>query len=639
MTVLVKNMLRLAGSTVQPYVGAVAGHPAYCYSVKTGETWKRVELWNEAVSLPSSAARKVAMIPPGYQGVAYGATSTHAVLQKQPTYQTTCIPAAGATPALPGASPNWMAAFNIGWNAGAVTVATAREPVYAEWRVTGSTIGARVGLVSSAIPTRTPPRIRVGLEVFRSVIYVIRDDRRVATLGAYINGYMLFAYRSGGTTYLRAGPTTFRTAPLRYDLPDSSTDTVRLGAVLYSGADTVTDAYINELAQPMLDAHGSGAAAMRPVSGIGLGGGVASYAFGAPRMAFMQGSGTAAALGSGTAVMRPMTATGREDASLAFGAGRMSPMEVYATGSTAVVMVYALGTGIMPPMTATNGYGITGGTGGGAGRVAPINGIGGNHAYGFGVPRLAAMSGWGTSGFADRADLWSFAGAVQPRAARAAVYVVLQQHVQTSQTVTTGLVVVAVMQNAASTDASLRTRSEMCTAIESVLRVLDGHDERLVDVSGIPLVNTETWVLNSETAAASAYANYGFTSFARMGDDVFGVRADGIYKLGGASDDGSPINAVVAFGSIDFGTSELKGVSNVYVGTASGGALYVKVITVQGTYTYRGRRVDGAMRAQRFDLGRGLRASYYEFELYTTGGEDFDLDSVEFVPAALARRI
>ena len=38
------------------------------------------------------------------------------------------------------------------------------------------------------------------------------------------------------------------------------------------------------------------------------------------------------------------------------------------------------------------------------------------------------------------------------------------------------------------------------------------------------------------------------------------------------------------------------------------------------------------------DIGKGLSARYFAFEL-TTPGQDFDLDSVEFIPMMRDRRV
>lgn len=147
------------------------------------------------------------------------------------------------------------------------------------------------------------------------------------------------------------------------------------------------------------------------------------------------------------------------------------------------------------------------------------------------------------------------------------------------------------------------------------------------------------WVLNTETSASTRYEDFDFNSFAKIDGHYYGCRSDGIYELDGDTDAGQPVQAMVSFGKQDFGTTALKRVSNIYIGTSSGGKLFVKVLVEGEEYLYQAR--DGAeeLQVQRFDLGRGLRANYLEFELYNADGDDFELASVEFAAVPLTRRI
>jgi hypothetical protein len=85
----------------------------------------------------------------------------------------------------------------------------------------------------------------------------------------------------------------------------------------------------------------------------------------------------------------------------------------------------------------------------------------------------------------------------------------------------------------------------------------------------------------------------------------------------------------------------------VYVGMASNGATILRVtaeVTSSNgrpalqTYDYRVRDNTELMKAHRFELGRGLRASFYDLELIADGTV-FDLESIEFQPIALKRRL
>ena len=110
-------------------------------------------------------------------------------------------------------------------------------------------------------------------------------------------------------------------------------------------------------------------------------------------------------------------------------------------------------------------------------------------------------------------------------------------------------------------------------------------------------------------------------------------------KDDGDTDDGAPIRARIGFGTPTFGTSALKTIQDAYAGMSASGHLYLKVTANGQTYTYRSRAFSPEMKQQRFDTGRGLRASVFGLELVNDGGADFEIDTVEFRTLPLSRRI
>lgn len=150
-------------------------------------------------------------------------------------------------------------------------------------------------------------------------------------------------------------------------------------------------------------------------------------------------------------------------------------------------------------------------------------------------------------------------------------------------------------------------------------------------------LNHEAWVMNARSGGFTRYENYPFNSFAKVGGINLGAAPDGIYELDGGGDE--PVRAMVSFGKQDFGTSLLKSIPNAYIGVSSCGRLWMRVVVGGRDYLYRARTAGEDLATQRFDLGRGLRANYIEFELYNEDGDDFELSSVEFVVLPTTRRI
>lgn len=214
-----------------------------------------------------------------------------------------------------------------------------------------------------------------------------------------------------------------------------------------------------------------------------------------------------------------------------------------------------------------------------------------------------------------------------------------------SSGVVTGLMSVqvlhaALMANTSTIGLTLTTQAQIEALMQSVARSIVGL---------LPPDQTgEAWVLNTDAGGMTRYDGYDFNSFAKVGDRYYGAKADGIYRLEGPDDAGTDIASKVNFGNLNFGSVERKALPYVYMGVASDGSLRLKVVAeetgsngrpVRNTYYYTVRDNTELLKAHRFELGRGLRASYYDLEIQSVGGTAFDISEVEFFPVKLSRRL
>lgn len=159
---------------------------------------------------------------------------------------------------------------------------------------------------------------------------------------------------------------------------------------------------------------------------------------------------------------------------------------------------------------------------------------------------------------------------------------------------------------------------------------------------GLPILTYDgtamVWVTNTDTKASFRYSGYDYNSYSMFDGKYIAAKSDGIYVLEGATDAGVPVQSMVDFGDLDFGAEELKHVTNAYIGIASDGYVYLKVLVEGAEYVYRSRDFSEVMQTQRIDVGRGLRATLFGFELYGNGAH-MDLRSVSFVAVPTKRRI
>lgn len=146
-----------------------------------------------------------------------------------------------------------------------------------------------------------------------------------------------------------------------------------------------------------------------------------------------------------------------------------------------------------------------------------------------------------------------------------------------------------------------------------------------------------TWAINTRSGATTEYTNYNFNSFAKGGNKYLAASQDGLYELNGDDDDNAAIIATIRSGLMQLGNSRFTAFKDVYIGMRGNGNFVLRMVTGSGQ-TYNYNVVASSLRSTKVPLGKGLRARYFAFELINSG-QDFDLDSVEFLPLVSHRRV
>lgn len=158
------------------------------------------------------------------------------------------------------------------------------------------------------------------------------------------------------------------------------------------------------------------------------------------------------------------------------------------------------------------------------------------------------------------------------------------------------------------------------------------------DVASLQRDGMSVWALNMDVMGTTRYEGFDFNSFMTIDGQTYGVNSTGIHKIEGATDDGAAILQTVDFGSLSFGTNARKALPYVYVGMASNGKTVLKVESDGSTYYYTARDSTELMKTHRFELGRGLRSTFYGLSL-TSDGDVFDLHNIDFQPVELKRSL
>lgn len=154
------------------------------------------------------------------------------------------------------------------------------------------------------------------------------------------------------------------------------------------------------------------------------------------------------------------------------------------------------------------------------------------------------------------------------------------------------------------------------------------------------------WVMNTQSKSLVKYTNYPFNSFMTVSGAIYGATDTGLYRLGGDTDAGQPIQARLRQGMSDFGTRLKKGFPAMYVGYTASGDLRLSVVAADPrtgervAHAYRlHARAASSVREGRVKVGAGLQSIYFDYVIENIDGADFGLDIVEFLPLRVDRRV
>lgn len=163
------------------------------------------------------------------------------------------------------------------------------------------------------------------------------------------------------------------------------------------------------------------------------------------------------------------------------------------------------------------------------------------------------------------------------------------------------------------------------------------YEQLEIDVLHAAPDGAVSWAVNLRTGAVTEYQNFQFNSFAQHNGGYIAADGTGLFEMTGSDDDGQDLIARIRGGFMQFGGTQLSRLKEAYIATRGEGSVILRIITGDDAeYVYR---VDTRnMRNTKVHIGKGMRARYFAYELETVG-QDFDLDTIEFVPLVVQRRV
>lgn len=155
-----------------------------------------------------------------------------------------------------------------------------------------------------------------------------------------------------------------------------------------------------------------------------------------------------------------------------------------------------------------------------------------------------------------------------------------------------------------------------------------------------PLVGPLTFATNVRTGELTAYDNYQFLAFGKLGNQVYGLRADGLYALDADDDAGDPIACGFKLHQTNFESPQpspdaqhFKRVISVYLGIDP-----MQTATVT-TFDDLQRPIATYSGGLRVKLSRGIKAKYWGIEIGNVAGRRLICNAVEFLIDVLTRKV
>ena len=528
------------------------------------------------------------------------------------------VPATPAVAAVPATPSQTIQNFQLGWTGRADSIASLTASGNFTFNIPATNVGSVVGM-SAAPQSSGYTDIQYGFYSAHGVAQIYESGASVYTYGAH-SGTDVFKIRKrdGVVDYLVNGTVVY-TSTVKSNVG------MRLTAALYSGGDSVVSAAVGTEqggydTMVALDSR-AGYAAYTAATGVGSLQALVSTAY-----------QTSVYLAN-TMMALDGSASGGE--TYQYAVASTSQLSASATGFATAP--YALANTVMDYPVAY-GHGNTGTLGESyvstqslASVASGHTGVASAQSYSSAVASFLALTSYGADpGTPNAAVMFSAVRATPTFTATPYIFLTVNSSGRITGIATLQIILggnLSVSMRAGNTMLPQATIKAFMSAVASMANI--NFDDGTASV----------WVVNTKNDGTTRYSNYGFNSFAKIGAKYYGVMRNGLYLLDGPNDAGTPIPAAVNFGNSDFGTSKEKALQNCYIGVASNGAAVLKVVANGTTYYYTARNSSTTLETQRLDLGRGLRANYYELELQNSNGGAFELESIEFTPLPLSRRI
>ena len=161
----------------------------------------------------------------------------------------------------------------------------------------------------------------------------------------------------------------------------------------------------------------------------------------------------------------------------------------------------------------------------------------------------------------------------------------------------------------------------------------------ILRASGGGVVTTvyKAYSVNVKNGALTQYTNFPFNHIVRFAGETVAFSDTGAAILGGALDEAAQIDAMAELSPADFETSLLKRMPYMYIGAKTSEKIRVSVVADENEIVASLSATNG--RNRRAKMARGVKARFWAAKIENVGGSELSVDSVEYLPMVLRRKV
>lgn len=521
------------------------------------------------------------------------------------------------TPAVPAVPAQIQYTSVLGWNSGG----RSKEYLVGDGDVTFRASRSPAGIVAGLSRTNlsnSPGEVSHGFFLQKNRIDIIENGAVVATLPLLPTADLWYTIKR------RAGRITYLVGPVGNEYQQYTSQQPSAGAVMLDVAFYATGDYVVDPSITSTDPSGYAEGALPSLWGIAADG---PYAPAAGRLPAMEGYGSGRVIHAARGEL-PALSGFAADGPYTPAAGSLPALTGSGDGGFYQIAL-TTAQGAIPPLSGAS-VGLVGVVGYAEGALPALWGVAADGPYAAASGTLGALTGIATPrsdrpGHRRIQSVLALAGTFRysaPRRARIVSTLRLGSSVagQTTQHNRVGSILLL--------SSSVAGRYDSAGHLTSVLRLGSSVRGSRTDygLDGDLATEPLQYAVNPASGDVSQYTGFDFLQFVRVGDQLYGVRPDGLYLIGTPVEEGIPLR--LDFGANTLGTPATKFVSDLFLAGETDAGLIATAYTDGQRREYRVTTRGPQMRSR---WAKGVRGRIWGVSLEGHDATYFELDSIELV--------